>query len=139
MGNGDEMSDASTASSAIPAERRYLTIVFSDLSNFTELSEQLDPEDLVQVRDKYQRLSLAVTERYGGFVSNFAGDGVLSYFGYPSAHENDAERAVRASLELVDAVSRLDLGLASSPGLKLRARVGLHTGMVMMAPEQVSS
>ncbi len=132
------MSDTSNASSAVPPERRYLTIVFSDLSNFTELSEQLDPEDLVQVRDTYQRLSLAIVERYGGFVSSFAGDGVLSYFGYPTAHENDAERAVRAALELVDAVSRLDVAVASKPALKLCARVGLHTGMVLMAPEQAS-
>lgn len=132
------MSDTANAKPAFPAERRYLTIVFSDLSNFTELSEQLDPEELLELRDKYQRLALTIVERYGGFVSNFAGDGVLSYFGYPTAHENDAERAVRASLELVDAVSKLDLSLPSSPGLGLRARVGLHTGIVLMAPEQAS-
>src|SRR3954462_13617009 len=121
------------------AERRYLTILFCDLSGFTGLGEQVEPEVLQQIRDKYQRLVLAVVERYGGFVSNFAGDGVLCYFGYPTAHENDAERAVRAALELVEAVAGLDLEVPHQPELRLDMRAGLHTGLVLMAPEQASS
>jgi class 3 adenylate cyclase/tetratricopeptide (TPR) repeat protein len=121
------------------AERRYLTILFCDLSGFTGLGEQVEPEVLQHIRDKYQRLVLAVVERYGGFVSNFAGDGVLCYFGYPTAHENDAERAVRAALELVEAVAGLDLEVPHQPELRLDMRAGLHTGLVLMAPEQASS
>jgi class 3 adenylate cyclase/tetratricopeptide (TPR) repeat protein len=120
-------------------ERRYLTIVFSDLSGFTGLSEQLDPEDLRDVRNKYQRLALEIVERYGGFVSSFSGDGILIYFGYPAAHENDAERAVRAALELVHSVPKIQLDVVDFPDLRLSVRVGLHTGLVLMAPEMASS
>ena len=123
------------ADSVGSAERRYLTILFCDLSGFTGLGEQVEPEVLHQIRDKYQRLVLKVVERYGGFVSNFAGDGVLCYFGYPTAHENDAERAVRAALELVEQVAKLDLQVPDQPGLRLDMRAGLHTGLVLMAPD----
>src|SRR3974390_3905280 len=93
------------ASQSALAQRRYLTILFCDLVGYTALSEQLDPEDLRDLQLQYQRLALAVMERYGGFVARFDGDGALVYFGYPSAHENDAERAVRAALEIVQALS----------------------------------
>jgi class 3 adenylate cyclase/tetratricopeptide (TPR) repeat protein len=131
-------SDLQVPGSVAAAERRYLTILFCDLSDFTGLAEQVEPEVLHQVRDKYQRLALDVIERYGGFVSNFAGDGVLSYFGYPTAHENDAERAVRAALELVRAVHELELQVPHKPQQRLHMRAGLHTGLVLMAPEQSS-
>jgi len=120
------------------AERRYLTIAFSDLADFTELSEQLDPEDLREVQKEYQRLAVEIMERYGGFVSSFAGDGILTYFGYPVAHENDAERAVRASLELVHTLSNLDLSIPGQPDFRLKVRVGLHTGLALIGPELAS-
>lgn len=124
--------------SVAAAERRYLTIVFSDLADYTRLSEQLDAEDLLDVQTRYQRLALEIVERYGGFVSSFSGDGILIYFGYPVAHENDAERAVRASLELVQAVQSLDLHLPDQPAIRLTVRVGLHTGPVLVGPELAS-
>src|SRR5262249_46459253 len=93
---------------------------------------------LHDVQRRYQRTVLEIVERYGGFVSRFSGDGVLFYFGYPVAHENDAERAVRAALELVDAVQRLDLASPAVAGFRLQVRVGLHTGPVLLASELVS-
>ncbi|MGB9317425.1 MAG: adenylate/guanylate cyclase domain-containing protein, partial [Pseudolabrys sp.] len=75
------------ASRSTVPQRRYLTILFCDLVGYTELSEQLDPEDLRDLQLQYQRLALTVMERYGGFVAQFSGDGVLVYFGYPAAHE----------------------------------------------------
>src|SRR5262249_32930740 len=120
------------------AERRYLTIAFSDLVDYTRLSELVDEEELHDVQRRYQRAVLEIVERYGGFVSRFSGDGVLFYFGYPVAHENDAERAVRAALELVDAVQRLDLANPALAGFLLQVRVGLHTGPVLLASELAS-
>src|SRR3974390_3274702 len=95
---------------AVP-QRRYLTILFCDLVGYTELSERLDPEELRDLQLQYQHLALTVMERYGGFVAQFAGDGVLVYFGYPSAHENDAERAVRAALELNERLAEVKTSL----------------------------
>jgi len=91
---------------AVP-QRRYVSILFADLVGSTEISDQLDPEDLGVLMTRYQHLALATMERYGGFVARFSGDGVLVYFGYPVAHENDGERAVRAGLELIERLARL--------------------------------
>src|SRR5579862_6422843 len=88
----------------VARERRYLTIVFSDLVGYTQLSESMDPEDLRELQLRYQRLALTAMEDHGGFVAAYSGDGILVYFGYPTAHENDAERAVRAALELLKRV-----------------------------------
>src|SRR5262252_4014886 len=90
------------------AERRQLTVMFCDLVGSTELSVRLDPEDLRAVIGSYHRCATAVIERAGGFVAKYMGDGVLAYFGYPRADENDAERAVRVGLALVEAVAGLD-------------------------------
>jgi class 3 adenylate cyclase len=99
--------EVSTASSTVPsAERRYVTAVFVDLVGHTQLSERLDPEDLNLVQRRYQSLALTVMERFGGFIGQFSGDGIVAYFGYPVAHENDAERALRASLELLKRLIR---------------------------------
>jgi class 3 adenylate cyclase/predicted ATPase len=122
----------------VSPERRYLTILFCDLVGYTQLSEQLDPEDLWEIQAHYQRLTLAVMERYGGFVAAFSGDGILVYFGYPTAHENDAERAVRAALELLDRLPRLDIGARGQRGA-LAARIGINTGLVMIGPELASA
>jgi class 3 adenylate cyclase/predicted ATPase len=108
------------------AERRQVTVMFSDLVGSTALSARMDPEDLREVISAYQKCVAETVQRFGGFVAKYMGDGVLVYFGYPQAHEDDAERAVRAGLELIAAVT----------GLKTRAplqtRVGIATGLVVV-------
>src|SRR6476659_1661112 len=89
------------------AERRQVTVMFSDLVGSTALSARMDPEDLREVISGYQKCVAQTVQRFGGFVAKYMGDGVLVYFGYPQAHEHDAERAVRAGLELIQAVSSL--------------------------------
>src|SRR5882724_13000336 len=108
------------------AERRQVTVLFSDLVGSTALSAQLDPEDLRDVIALYQNCVAQILRRSRGFVARYMGDGVLAYFGYPEAREDDAERAVRTGLELVAAVSALK---TLAP---LRARVGIATGMVVV-------
>src|SRR5271169_3683915 len=110
-----------------PAERRQLTVMFCDLVGSTALSARLDPEDLRKIIGAYQRAVTKVVAGLDGFVAKYMGDGVLVYFGYPQAHEDDAERAVRAGLGLIDAVGRLDVKSA-----RLRARVGIATGLVIV-------
>ena len=115
-------------------ERRYATILFCDLAGYTALSEQLDLEELRDFQARYQRLAVGVIERWGGFVASFQGDGVLAFFGYPAAHETDAERGIRAALELVERVPGLPAprGPSRAP---LSVRVGLHTGQVVIGPD----
>ena len=108
------------------AERRQVTVMFSDLVGSTALAARMDPEDLREVISAYQRCVAETVRRFGGFVAKYMGDGVLVYFGYPQAHEDDAERAVRAGLELIEAVSALK---TASP---LRTRVGIATGLVVV-------
>jgi len=110
------------------AERRHMTVLFCDLVDSTSLSARLDVEDLRQALGAYQRCCAEVVERNGGFVAKFMGDGVLAYFGYPRAHEDDAERAVRAGLALIDAIGGLEMGGHSRP----RIRVGIATGLVVV-------
>jgi class 3 adenylate cyclase len=93
---------------AASAERRQVTVVFCDLVGSTELSARMDPEDLREVISAYQKCVAGTVERLGGFLAKYMGDGVLIYFGYPQAHEDDAERAVRAGLEVIVAVSALE-------------------------------
>ena len=109
------------------AERRQLTVMFCDLVGSTALSSRLDPEDLREVIAAYHRAVAEVVAGFDGFVAKYMGDGVLVYFGYPRAHEDDAERAVRAGLSSIDAVGRLDVKSA-----KLQARVGIATGLVVV-------
>ena len=108
------------------AERRQLTVMFCDLVGSTALSARLDPEDLREVIAVYHRAVAEIIARSDGFVSRYMGDGVLVYFGYPQAHEDDAERAVRAGLSALDAVGRLDI-----KSVKLQTRVGIATGLVI--------
>jgi class 3 adenylate cyclase/predicted ATPase len=110
------------------AERRQLTVLFCDLVGSTKLSAQLDPEDLGQVIRAYHGACTEVVERWGGHVAKYMGDGVLAYFGWPQAHEDEAERAVRAGLDLVAAVA----GLATPADESLAARVGIATGRVVV-------
>ena len=111
----------------VEAERRQLTVMFSDLVGSTELSSRLDPEDLREVIAAYHRTVAGVVRGFDGFVAKYMGDGVLVYFGYPRAHEDDAERAVRAGLGVIDAVGRLDV-----KSIQLQARVGIGTGLVVV-------
>ena len=108
------------------AERRQVTVMFSDLVGSTALSARMDPEDLREVISAYQKCVAETVQRFGGFVAKYMGDGVLVYFGYPQAHEDDAERAVRAGLELVAAVGALK---THAP---LQTRVGIATGLVVV-------
>ena len=108
------------------AERRQVTVMFSDLVGSTALSARMDPEDLREVISAYQKCVAETVQRFGGFVAKYMGDGVLVYFGYPQAHEDDAERAVRAGLELVATVGGLK---THAP---LQTRVGIATGLVVV-------
>ncbi|MBR1237688.1 adenylate/guanylate cyclase domain-containing protein [Bradyrhizobium sp. AUGA SZCCT0182] len=108
------------------AERRQVTVMFSDLVGSTALSARMDPEDLREIISAYQRCVADIVRRFGGFVAKYMGDGVLVYFGYPQAHEDDAERAVRAALELIAAVNRLQF---QAP---LQTRIGIATGLVVI-------
>ena len=110
------------------AERRQLTVMFADLVGSTALSARLDPEELRDIIGAYHRGCAEVITRSGGFVAKYLGDGVLAYFGYPQAHEEDAEQAVRAGLALIEAVAKLDAGQATS----LQVRVGIATGLVVV-------
>jgi class 3 adenylate cyclase len=110
------------------AERRQLTVMFCDLVGSTALSARLDPEELREIIGAYHRCCTALVERNGGFVAKYMGDGVLAYFGYPRAHEHDAERAVRAGLGIVEAVPKLQTAV----GVPLQVRVGLATGLVVV-------
>jgi class 3 adenylate cyclase len=120
----------SPATPVVPreAERRQLTVMFVDLVGSTELVARLDPEDMAQVIRAYHACCAAVIGRWGGHVAKYMGDGVLAYFGWPTAHEDEAERAVRAGLAIVDALA----GLETPAGAPLAARIGIATGMVMV-------
>jgi hypothetical protein len=115
-----------SASVETTGERRHVTVMFSDLVGSTALSAQMDPEDLREIISAYQKCVAETVRRFGGFVAKYMGDGVLVYFGYPQAHEDDAERAVRAGLELVQAVGELQSGVS------LQTRVGIATGLVVV-------
>ena len=114
--------------SAPQAERRRLTVMFCDLVGSTALSGQLDPEELHDLTRQYQRVCAEVTGRHGGHVAQYLGDGLLVFFGYPIAHEDDAQRAVRAGLEIVAAVT----GLSARLKKLLQVRVAVHTGLAVV-------
>ena len=128
------LSDATSASSASAAtqpastgaERRQLTVMFCDLVGSTPLSARFDPEDLREIVGAYQRTIAETVGRFAGFVAKYMGDGVLIYFGYPEAHEDDAERAVRAALAVIEAVGSL---AAPEP---LSVRLGVASGLVVV-------
>jgi class 3 adenylate cyclase/predicted ATPase len=115
----------------VDAERRQLTVMFCDLVGSTSLSARLDPEDLRGIIGAYHRCVTEIVEGFGGFVARYMGDGVLVYFGYPQAHEDDAERATRCGLALVDRVPQLN------QAEELHARVGIATGLVVVGGEVV--
>jgi predicted ATPase/class 3 adenylate cyclase len=128
-----QVADAPIPASAPPiarqeAERRQLTVLFCDLVGSTALAARLDPEDMGRVIRGYQECCAEVVKRWGGHVAKYMGDGVLAYFGWPQTHEDEAERAVRAGLELTGGIPKLDTSAACT----LAARIGIATGLVMV-------
>jgi len=114
------------------AERRQLTVMFCDLVDSTKLSSQLDPENYREVIREYQKVCSEVTTRFDGHIAQLLGDGLLIYFGYPQAHEDDAQRAVRAGLCILDALEDLNIRLKRDKGLQLAIHMGIHTGLVVV-------
>jgi predicted ATPase/class 3 adenylate cyclase len=122
----------SAESRAPEAERRQLTVLFCDLVDSTRLASQLDPEELREVVRAYQDTCAKVIQRFEGHIAQYLGDGLLVYFGYPQAHEDDAQRAVRAGLGMVEAVGQLNTRLERERGVQLAVRLGIHTGQVVV-------
>ena len=114
------------------AERRQLTVMFCDLVDSTKLASQLDPEDYRDMVRAYQNVCTTVIQRYEGHTAQLLGDGLLVYFGYPQAHEDDAQRAVRAGLGMLAALGDLNQGLQQAKGIRLALRLGIHTGLVVV-------
>jgi predicted ATPase/class 3 adenylate cyclase len=114
------------------AERRQLTVLFCDLVEWTRLAGQFDPEELRELVQSYQATCAAVIERFDGYIAQYLGDGLLVYFGYPQAHEDDAQRAVRAGLGMVEAIEGLNTRLQEDIRVRLAVRVGIHTGLVVV-------
>src|SRR4051794_32946325 len=121
---------SAVVSSAIAqyAERRHLTVMICDLVGSTALTARLDPEDMGAVIDAYHAACARITLSYDGFLADFRGDGIMAYFGYPRAHEDDAERTVRAGLDIIEAVARLE----TRAGEPLAVRIGIATGIVVV-------
>src|SRR5947209_6540030 len=129
----DGVARAPTETATEPAlrdepERRHLTVMICDLVGSTALSARLDPEDMGAVIDAYHAACARITRTYDGFLAEFRGDGILAYFGYPIAHEDDAERTVRAGLDIIAAVARLETRAAEP----LAVRIGIATGLVVI-------
>jgi class 3 adenylate cyclase len=114
------------------AERRQLTVLFCDLVDATALASRLDPEDLREVVRAYQATCAHVIQRFEGYIAQYLGDGLLVYFGYPHAHEDDAQRAVRAGVGMLAAMGTLNARLAREQGIGLAIRVGIHTGVTVV-------
>jgi class 3 adenylate cyclase/predicted ATPase len=121
-----------TASPSPDAERRQLTVMFCDLVDSTKLSSQLDPEVYREVVQAYQRVCSEVILRYNGHIAQLLGDGLLVYFGYPQAHEDDPQRAVRTGLGILAALGDLNQELHQAKGIQLAIRIGVNTGLVVI-------
>ncbi|WP_309892627.1 adenylate/guanylate cyclase domain-containing protein [Archangium sp.] len=117
---------------SVEAERRQLSVLFCDLVGSTAFSEKLDPEDLHEVLQEYHSASTEVIRRFEGYVAQYLGDGLLVYFGYPMAHEDEARRAVSAGLGILQAMARLAPKVKSKHGVDLTVRIGIHTGSVVV-------
>jgi class 3 adenylate cyclase/predicted ATPase len=128
-----DVPEAQTLQRGVPeAGRRQLTVLFCDLVESTTLAGQLDPEDLREVVRTYQATCAEVIDRFDGYIAQYLGDGLLVYFGYPQAHEDDAQRAVRTGLGIVEAIRSLNTRLEAARGIRLTVRVGIHTGLVVV-------
>lgn len=113
-------------------ERRHMTVMFSDLAGSTELSEQLDPEEMRELLRRYHSICSKWIRHYEGYLAKFLGDGVLAYFGYPHSHEDDARRAVCAGLAIVEEAKRTTITTAEHTELAIAVRIGIHTGLVVV-------
>lgn len=113
-------------------ERRYMTVMFSDLAGSTELSEQLDPEEMRELLRRYHSICSKWIRHYEGYLAKFLGDGVLAYFGYPHSHEDDARRAVCAGLAIVEEVKQTTITLPGYSEFAISVRIGIHTGLVVV-------
>jgi class 3 adenylate cyclase len=121
--------DTTPIAASAGGERRHLTVLFCDLVGSTEIAARLDPEEWRETVAAYQRTAAEAVTHYGGHVAKYLGDGVMAFFGYPEAHDNDAERAARASLAMLDAIAKLGEQAGRS---KLVARVGIDSGAVVV-------
>ena len=134
---GSPLTPANTAMPRTPvaasagAERRQLTCLFCDLVNSVELSERLDPEELRETLAAYHRVCATVLRRFEGHIHDFLGDGIMVYFGFPSAHEDDAQRAVRSGLGIVEAIGQLNSRIQAERDIGLHVRIGIDTGLVV--------
>jgi class 3 adenylate cyclase/predicted ATPase len=128
----EDHSEPTLPSRAAEAERRQLTVMFCDLVGSTKLSTKLDPEDLRDVITSFQDHCQEAIQRYAGFIARYMGDGLLVYFGYPQAHEDDAERAVRAGLDVVGSMTELNAEMGKAHGVVLAVRIGIETGPVVV-------
>ena len=130
--DGPAVTPAAVTVNTPEAERRQLTVMFCDLVGSTALSGQLDPEDLREVVRAYQETAAEVIARFEGHIAQYLGDGLLVYFGYPRAHEDDAQRAVRTGLEIIETIQTLNTRLEPDKGVRLAVRLGIHTGLVVV-------
>src|SRR5262249_22455654 len=130
---GTTMSTPEREAASLAGERRQLTVLFCDLVGSTPLSPQLDPGEGRGLIAQYRQAAAGAVARFGGHVARKLGDGLLIYFGWPNAREDDPERAVRAGLAIVDAMRPLNATLAASDGPRLAVRIGLHIGPVVIA------
>src|SRR5215467_6018415 len=128
----DVVESVGTSKASAEAERRQLTVLFCDLVGSTQLSSQFDPEDLRAVVRAYQEAAAAVIQQYAGHIAQYLGDGLLVYFGYPAAHEDDARRAVHTGLGIVEAITTLNPRLRGPYAVQLAVRLGIHTGPVVV-------
>ena len=129
---GTTPATATTEHKSPEAERRHLTVMFCDLVGSTSLAHQLDPEELREVVRHYQEVCAEAINRFEGTIAQYLGDGILAYFGYPRAHEDEARRAVRAGLEILTNMQQLNARLQREIGVNLAIRVGIHTGLVVV-------
>ena len=127
----DNANDAATGVERPDAERRQLSVVFCDLAGSTALSERLDPEDLRDLIAVYREICAKAVQRWGGRIARYVGDGLLIYFGYPDAHDDDPKMAVRAALQIIQELRSLPDGLAGGTVTELEVRIGIHTGVVV--------
>jgi predicted ATPase/class 3 adenylate cyclase len=130
--NQDFTPDESLDFHSVGAERRHITVMFCDLVGSTHLSEKLDPEDFRQLLHVYQDTCVYAVNKYEGHLAQYLGDGVLIYFGYPGAHEDDTQRAIRCGLEIVSELESLNELQTRFPGINLEVRIGVHTGLVVV-------
>src|SRR4051794_25526588 len=128
----DPAPEAPIPSAPSEAERRQITVLFSDLAGSTQLSQRLDPEEMREVLGAYQALVADCVAAQGGTLAKYLGDGVLAYFGWPAAHDDDAARGVRAGCAIVAGIAGLNRRFAGELGGDLAIRVGVHTGLVVV-------